>query len=140
MEEDSKTARRWYDSAHASLCVLGAYLVRSGFFAPLYERVRIRQKSLKYSPVQKLLMFVVGLLAGAKAVSHTDRTVRLDPALCAAFGLPGCAEQSAIADTLNAATAADAHLLRRLPQLRAALQLDSGSARVLICWWCPRRR
>jgi hypothetical protein len=107
MEEDSKTARRWYDSAHASLCVLGAYLVRSGFFAPLYERVRIRQKSLQYTPVQKLLMFVVGLLAGAKAVSHIDRTVRLDPALCASFGLPGCAEQSVIADTLNAATAAD---------------------------------
>jgi hypothetical protein len=107
MEEDTKTARRWYDSAHASLCALGAYLHRIGFFAPLEERVRIQQKTLKYTPAQKLLMFVVGLLAGAKAVSPTDRTVRLDPALCAAFGLPGCAEQSVIADTLNAATAAD---------------------------------
>ncbi len=52
-------------------------------------------------------MFFVGLLAGAKAVSHAATTVRVDPALIAAFGLPGCAEQSVIAQTLNAATEQD---------------------------------
>ena len=69
--------------------------------------MHIRQKVLKYSSVQKLEMFFVGLLAGAKAVSHTATTVRVDPALSAAFGLPGCAEQSVIAQTLNAATEQD---------------------------------
>src|SRR6266487_5695207 len=49
-------------------------------------------------------MFLVGLRAFAKAVSYTATTVRVDPALIAAFGLPGCAEQSVIAQTLNAAT------------------------------------
>jgi hypothetical protein len=106
MSQGSKS-RTWYDSAHASLCVLGTYLCRTKFFQPLFDTVHIKQKTLKYTPVEKLLMFVVGLLAGAKAVAHTDLVVRVDPALCAAFGLPGCAEQSVIADTLDAATADD---------------------------------
>jgi hypothetical protein len=97
----------WHDSAHASLCVLGVHLRRIHFFRPLEHRMHIQQKVLKYTPVQKLEMFLVGLLAGAKAVSHTATTVRVDPALIAAFGLPGCAEQSVIAETLNAATEQD---------------------------------
>jgi hypothetical protein len=96
-----------YDSAHASLCVLGTHLQRRHFFKPFEQRVQIRQKVLKYTPIQKLEMFFVGLLAGAKAVSHTATTVRVDPALIAAFGLPGCTEHSVIAQTLNAATEVD---------------------------------
>jgi hypothetical protein len=69
--------------------------------------VQIHQKVLKYTPVQKLEMFLVGLLAGAKAVSHTTTAVRVDPALIAAFGLPGCAEQSVIAQRLPAASEQD---------------------------------
>jgi hypothetical protein len=109
MAEHSTEQRKrcWYESGHASLCALGVYLRRIKFFAPLEEGVHLRQKCRKYTAVQKLEMVLVGLLAGAKAVSHTDRTVRVDPALCAAFGLPGCAEQSVLADTLNAATAED---------------------------------
>ena len=99
--------RIWHESAHASLCALGAYLRRRDFFRPLEQGVHIRQKVLKYSSVQKLEMLFVGLLAGAKAVSHTATTVRVDPALIAAFGLPGCAEQSVIAQTLNTATEQD---------------------------------
>ena len=73
----------------------------------LEAHVKIQQKVLKYTPVQKLEMFLVAVLAGAKAVSQTATTVRLDPALISAFGLPGCAEQSSIAQTLNAATEQD---------------------------------
>src|SRR5512135_2177779 len=103
----SSQHRIWHDSAHASLCVLGAHLHRIHFFKPLEQRVQIPQKVLKYRPVQKLEMLLVGVLAGAKAVSHTATTVRVDAALIAAFGLPGCAEQSVIAQTLNAATEQD---------------------------------
>lgn len=60
-------------------------------------------------------MFFVGRLSGAKAVSHTATTVRVDPALIAPFGRPRCAEQSVIAQTLNAATEQD------VADLRAAL-------------------
>jgi hypothetical protein len=103
----SAPPRMWQESGHASLCLLGVHLRRIGFFKPLEAHVKIQQKVLKYTPVQKLEMFLVGLLAGAKAVSHTAITVRIDPALISAFGLPGCAEQSSIAETLNAASEQD---------------------------------
>jgi hypothetical protein len=99
--------RTWHESGHASLCLLGVYLRRKGFFKPLEAHLKIRQKVLKYTPVQKLEMFLVGVLAGAQAVSQTTTTVRIDPALITAFGLPGCADQSSIAQTLNAATEQD---------------------------------
>jgi hypothetical protein len=108
----SAQARTWYDSAHASLCLLGRYLRRTGFFQPLEEHVQIQQKVLKYTSVQKLEMFFVALLAGAKAVSHTNLTLRVDPALWSAFGLPSCADQASIAHTLDAATEADVSALR----------------------------
>jgi hypothetical protein len=62
--------------------------------------------------MQKVKMLFVGLLAGIKAVSHTATTVRVDPALLRAFGLPGCADQSVIAETLDATTEADVAALR----------------------------
>ncbi len=98
---------KWYDSAHASLCALGVYLRRLGFFEPLEKRVHMQQKVLKYTAMQKLEMLFVGMLAGIKAVSHMATTVRVDAALTSAFGLPGCADQSVIADTLDAATEQD---------------------------------
>jgi hypothetical protein len=105
--------RKWYDSAYASLCGLGAYLRRTEFFAPLEAEVHIHQKTLRYTPIQKLEMLCVSLLAGAKAVAHTGLTLRVDRALQVAFGLPGCAEQAVLADTLDAATDADVVALRR---------------------------
>jgi hypothetical protein len=96
--------RTWHESGHASLCLLGVHLRRKGFFKPLEAHLKIGQKVLKYTPVQKLEMLLVGVLAGAQAVSQTAITVRLDPALISAFGLLGCADQSSIAQTLNAAT------------------------------------
>lgn len=103
----SAPRRTWHESGHASLCLLGVYLRRMNFFQPLEAHVKMKQKVLKFTPVQKLEMFLVAVLAGAKAVSQTATTVLIDPALISAFGLPGCAEQSSIADTLTAATEQD---------------------------------
>jgi hypothetical protein len=108
----STPTRVWSDSPHASLCLLGTYLRHGGFFTPLETHVQIQQKAIKYTPIQKLEMLLVSLLAGAKAVSHTGLTLRVDPVLAMAFGLPGCAEQSVIAATLAAATEADVLALR----------------------------
>jgi hypothetical protein len=83
-----------------------------GFFQPLEARVQIPQKVITYTAVQKLEMFFVALLAGAKAVSHANLTLRVDPALWRAFGLPGCADQAGIAHTLDAATEADVWAMR----------------------------
>src|SRR5438105_15003815 len=107
-------ARRWYDSAHASLCVLGAHLCLVGFFRPWAEHLKLPQKVVKYTPVQKLQMLFVALLAGAKSVYHVGTTLGVDRALQVAFGLPGCADQSTIAATLDAATVEDVAALREV--------------------------
>lgn len=104
--------RKWFDSSHASLCLLGAYLRQQEFFGPLETGVHLKQKVRRYTPVQKLEMVFVSLLAGAKAISQTGTTLRVDPALQAAFGLPGCAEQSVLAQTLDAARESDVAALR----------------------------
>lgn len=111
-DNTSPHERKWHESGHASLCLLGSYLLEKGFFQPLETRLHPHQKALKYTPVQKLEMLFVALLAGAKAVAHTNITLRPDPALYRAFGLPGCAEQSVMADTLDAMTEADLSDLR----------------------------
>lgn len=118
--------RRWVASPHASLCLLGAYLRRVDLLGPLESTLKIRQKVVKFTPVQKVEMLFVGLLAGAKAVTQTGGTIRVDPALQAAFGLPGCAEQSGIADTLDAATEEN---VAQLPQAVDAIFARFGRAR-----------
>ncbi len=73
------SGHRWYDSSHASLCVLGNYLQKIRFFEPLERHLHLKQKVLKDTPIQKLEMLFVGFLAGIKAVSHTATTVRVVP-------------------------------------------------------------
>ena len=43
----SGSPQKWYDSGHASLCLLGRYLRQIGFFEPLEKRVHLEQKVLK---------------------------------------------------------------------------------------------
>jgi Transposase DDE domain group 1 len=91
-------------SSRASLCALGEYLRRHAFFVPLYQHVKIPQKTVKYRPVDKLLDALVGMLCGAKTIAQSNVTVRVDPAVQRACGRKGCAEQSTIARTLQAGT------------------------------------
>jgi hypothetical protein len=119
--------RKWHDSAHASLCLLGWYLRHVGILDCLAAGITIHQKALKYTSAQKLVMLFASLLAGAKAVAHTGLTLRVDWALQAAFGLPGCAEQSVIADTLDAATLDDVAALRGM--LEAQFRRSSQTRR-----------
>src|SRR5919206_1901785 len=92
-------------TSRASLCALGEYLKRQCFFAPLREQVQIPQKTVRYRPSDKLLDGLLGMLCGAKTISQSNSTIRLDPAVQRAFGRTGCAEQSTIARTLRACTA-----------------------------------
>jgi len=92
-------------TSRASLCALGEYLKWHCFFAPLQEQVQIPQKTVRYRPTDKLLDGVLGMLCGAKTISQSHVTIRIDPAVQRAFGRTGCAEQSTIARTLQACTA-----------------------------------
>jgi hypothetical protein len=67
--------------------------------------VQIRQKTVRYRPVDKLLDALGGILCGAKTIAQNNVTIRTDRAVQRAFGRTGCAEQSTIARTLRACTA-----------------------------------
>jgi hypothetical protein len=99
----SRTQRR--ATAHASLAALGVQLGALDLFAPIRLMVRIPQKTVTYSPIQKLFDCFVGILAGAQGIADSDRVLRADPALQAAFGRTGCAQHSTIQETLDACTA-----------------------------------
>src|ERR671927_1841212 len=101
-------------TSRASLCALGEYLRRHCFFAPLREQVQIAQKTVRYRPTEKVLDGLLGILCGAKTLSQSNGTIRLDPAVQRAFGRTGCAEQSTIARTLQASTAETVDQLTRV--------------------------
>jgi hypothetical protein len=92
-------------TGRASLCALGEYRKRHCFFAPLREQGNIPQKTVRHRPADKLLDGLLGLLCGAKTISQSNVTIRVDPAVQRAFGRKGCADQSTIARTLQACTA-----------------------------------
>jgi hypothetical protein len=67
--------------------------------------VQVRQKTVRYRPIDKLLDALSGMLCGAKTIAPNNITIRTDRAVQRAFGRTGCAEQSTIARTLRACTA-----------------------------------
>src|ERR687887_120046 len=101
-------------TGRASLCALGEYLRRHCFFAPMREQVQIRQKTVRYRPIDKLLDALSGILCGAKTIAQNNITIRTDRAVQRAFGRTGCAEQSTIARTLRACTAANVAQLEQV--------------------------
>jgi Transposase DDE domain group 1 len=103
-------------TGRASLCALGEYLKRHCFFVPLWEQVKIPQKTVRHRPTDKLLDGLLGILCGAKTISHSNVTIRVDPAVQRAFGRRGCADQSTIARTLQACTAENVAQVERVCQ------------------------
>jgi hypothetical protein len=89
---------------HASLAAIGSYLRQLHLLAPIKEKVRIQQKTVKYTPFDKLTDAFVLLLTGAHRMVEINTRLRADPVLCQAFGKIGCAEQSVVQDTLDACT------------------------------------
>lgn len=91
-------------SARAPLVALGLWLGHKRLLAPIKERVVIRQKSIKHTPVQKLIDAFIGILAGSRGMVEINKRVRSDRALQIAFGRSACAEQSVVQQTLDACT------------------------------------
>jgi hypothetical protein len=92
-------------STRATLAAIGAKVQAKGVFDPIAERVKIAQKKVKYSAVEKLQDGYINILAGAHGMVEINKRVRPDRALQAAFGRSGCAEQSVVQDCLDACTA-----------------------------------
>ena len=102
-ESTTKTTRHF--TACASLAALGVKLRQLDVFGPIREKVRIAQKTVKHTPTDKLYDGLIALLAGAHGLVEINTRLRSDPALQAAFGRSGCAEQSVVQETLDACTA-----------------------------------
>ena len=79
--------------------------VAAPLLQPIEELVRIRQKTVKYSPAQKLMDGLIAILAGAHGFCEINTRLRNDPALQRALGRRGCAEQSVVQETLDACSA-----------------------------------
>jgi hypothetical protein len=102
MEElDTREGRPAY-TPHASLAVIAVKLREMQVFEPVHREVKIAQKTVRYSPTEKLYQAFAGLLAGVCGIVEINERLRADPALQQAFGLNGCAEQSVIQETLSA--------------------------------------
>jgi hypothetical protein len=87
---------------YAPLAALGLYLRQIDFLAPIREQVKIEQKKVVHTPLDKLTDAFITILAGAHGLVEVNTRLRSDPALQQAFGRTACADQSTIQATLNA--------------------------------------
>ena len=92
-------------TGRASLCALGEYLQRHGCFAPWRAQGQLPHKSVRYRPSDTGLAALCGLRCGARTLSQSKSTSRVDPAVQRACGRTGGAEPSTMARTLQARTA-----------------------------------
>jgi hypothetical protein len=113
IQENVKT----HITAYATLAALGRKVCEIKLFKPVFEQVKIAQKSVKYTPVEKLIDAEIAILAGAQGLVEINKRVRPERGLQAAFGREGCAEQSVVQDTLDACT------LENVTEMQAGLEL-----------------
>jgi len=97
--------RKSHFSARAPLVALGLKTQQMGLFRTVGKHVKIQQKVIRYTPLNKLQDAYIAILAGAKGLVESNKRVRPDRNVQRAFGRSGCAEQSVLSDTLNACTA-----------------------------------
>ena len=91
-------------TACATLAAIGAKMKQLDLFGPIRARVQIRQKTIKHTPIDKLMDALISLLAGAHGLVEINTRLRADPGLQQAFGRSACAEQSVVQETLDACT------------------------------------
>lgn len=89
---------------YAPLAVIGYWLQRTHFLAPVWAPLSWLVKTYEYTPTAKLEALLASILSGNRAVYQINTTIRADPVLARAWGQDRFAEQSTIADLLNKAT------------------------------------
>jgi hypothetical protein len=107
------TSSSRFNTGYAPLAVLGYCLTQCDFCAPLHSLVQLPMRTREYTPTAKLEDCLISILAGCTAVQQINVRLRPDRTLARAWGRTQFAEQSTIADTL------DACLPETIRQLRA---------------------
>ncbi len=113
MDQSTISASTRHSTRQASLAAIGVKLQHLDLFRPVREQVQIRQKTVRYTPTDKLYAAWIASLAGAHGIVEVNTRLRSDPALQAAFGRSACAEQSVIQDTLDACDASNVAQLQQ---------------------------
>ena len=103
-------------SPRASLAIVGMNMQQMEIWDMIGQQVKIQQKTVTHTPLQKLQDAFINIMAGGQGIVEVNQRVKPDAALSAAFGRQGCADQSVISTTLNACQA------EHVAQLRQALQ------------------
>ena len=102
----------------ATLAAIGLKLRAIDLFGPISQGVAINQKTVKYSPADKLYDAFITILAGAHGISEINTRLRTDKALQRSFGREACAEQSVVQETLNHCTSTNvAQLMQAVDHL-----------------------
>ena len=114
--------------SHVPLAALGYALQRAHVLDSLYD-VALPIKTIEYCPGDKLIEALVLVLAGGRATSQIDLLLRPNLALARAWGQSQFAQQSTVADALDAFTADSIASLRTafeviLHQCALSLQHD----------------
>jgi hypothetical protein len=87
---------------YVPLAVLGYCLTRTGFLEPVWGEIEWSMKTIKHRPTEKLQDMLVSILAGNEAVYQINTHLRPDLTLAAAWNRELFAEQSSVANTLDA--------------------------------------
>lgn len=103
-------------SPRASLAIVGMNVQQMGIWEMIGQQLKIQQKTVTHTPLQKLQDAFINIMAGGQGIVEVNQRVKPDVSLSAAFGRQGCADQSVISTTLNACQA------ENIAQMRQAMQ------------------
>jgi hypothetical protein len=93
--------------------LVGLRMRARGIWKVVEETVQIKQKVIRYRPIDKLLDGFIMMLAGGRGITEINTRVRPDEMLQAAFGRDGCADQSTVSATFNVCDAGNVQQLRQ---------------------------
>lgn len=101
MIKNNNTEQTVKFSGQITLVAIGIMMQSLKLLKPIEEIVKIKQKTVKYSPYEKVVDALIAILSGAKGLVEVNTRVRTDKGVQKAFGRNGCAQQSVVQETLN---------------------------------------
>lgn len=109
MKKSQSVAPTRLSTPRATLAAIGLKISSLRLFNTVAKHVKIRQKTIKHTPLEKLQDAFIAILSGAHGLCEVNTRVRVDGALQRAFGRSACAEQSVVQETLDRCTATNVH-------------------------------
>lgn len=87
------------NSPRDSLVIVGMNIQQMGIWDMIGQQVKIQQKTVTHTPLQKLQDAFINIMVGGRGIVEVNRGVKLDASLSCAFGRQGYADQSGVSTT-----------------------------------------